>query len=152
METLSDPIPFEHPCFLLKIYPEADFAKLTIRSEIIFDENAARASKKILEETNPGRKYFLLVSSEGFFRVTKEVRKLGASRAFSSHIAAIACYTSNISLFLLGELYNKINKPAHPTRVFSSKESAMEWLYEQAKLPEQNPTEITVNLAVNLKT
>ena len=99
----------------------------------MFDEKIAKQAKKVLEQENTGVKYYLYVEPEGFFRVTRKARKLGASKDFSSHLAAVAFVTSNSSLALLGELYNKINKPSVPTKVFSSKEAAKEWLAEQIR-------------------
>jgi hypothetical protein len=125
------PFLFERSNFTIKIYPDSDFAEFIIKGDTVFDDRAALKSKKILEEARPGKKYYLLVSSSGFFKITKRARRLGADRLFSSHLAAVACYTGNFSLFLLGELYNKLNKPFVTTRVFPSREPAMEWLTDQ---------------------
>jgi hypothetical protein len=133
----ADPQVIDHTRFSIVIYPGTDLAELTIKAEAVFDEDAAKASKKILEAAGPGKRYFLLVNSDGFFRVTKKARKLGASPKFSDHLAAIACYSNNYSLILLGELYNKINKPSVVTRIFSHKERAKEWLLEQKELEDR---------------
>lgn len=125
------PLIIEKPAFTIKLYTGSDFAEFIIKSDMHLDEKVARESKKILEETNPGIRYFLLVSSEGLFRLSRKARRLGADKTFSTHLAAVACYTSNYTLSLLGELYNKINKPAVLTRVFSNRAAAKEWLLEQ---------------------
>jgi hypothetical protein len=117
--------------YFLKINPLSELTEFVIKADVIFDEILVRDSKNILEQIRPGHKHYLLVSSDGFFRLTRKARKIGASKDFSTHLAAVGCYTSNFSLALLGELYNKINKPAVPTRVFNSKEIATEWLEEQ---------------------
>jgi len=121
----------DHPGFFLKCYPNSDLVEYIIKENTLLDEQMAHDSKQLLEAARPGKKIFLLVSSEGLFKVTKKARRLAAGKAFSDHLAAVSCYTGNTSLFLLGELYNKINKPAVPTRVFYSREGAMEWLLEQ---------------------
>ena len=126
----ESPITIDTPSFILKIYKAARFAEYIIKSDTLLSEEVAKASKKILEETCPGVKYFLLVSTEGFFKLTKRARKISADPLFSNHLAAVGCYTSNPTLSLLGELYNKINKPAVPTKVFTSRENAQEWLSE----------------------
>jgi hypothetical protein len=128
---LAAPVLFERSNFTIKIYPDSDFAEFIIKSDTVFDDRAALQSKKLLESARPGKKYYLLVSSSGFFKITKRARRLGADRLFSSHLAAVSCYTNNFSLSLLGELYNKLNKPFVTTRVFPSREPAMEWLTEQ---------------------
>ena len=124
----------ERPHFVLKHSPDSLFAEFTIKDGVLYDEPLARETRMLLEEASPGKKYLLLVQCEGFFRVTMKVRKLGASKSFSSHLAAVAFFTNNSSLALLGELYNKINKPAVPTKVFSTRESAEEWLASRAHL------------------
>jgi hypothetical protein len=124
----------ESPEFTIRFSTGSCFAELIFREGALFDENLARQTKLLLEESNPDKKYFLLVQSEGFFHVTKKARRTGADKTFSSHLAAVACFTNNATLFLLGELYNKINKPAVPTRVFHSREAAEEWLFTQMQL------------------
>jgi hypothetical protein len=124
----------DHPQFVLKYSRETPFAEFIIRDGVLYDEPLACETRRILAEASPGKKYLLLVHSDGFFRVTRKVRRLGASKDFSSHLSAVAFFTSNSSLALLGELYNKINKPAVPTRVFSSRESAEEWLISRLPL------------------
>jgi hypothetical protein len=117
--------------YFLRINSLSGLTEFVIKADAILDEGLVRDSKSVLEQIRPGHKHYLLVSSEGFFRLTRKARKIGASKNFSTHLAAISCYTSNFSLALLGELYNKINKPVVPTKVFHSKEVATEWLEEQ---------------------
>lgn len=107
---------------------ENNFAGYLIKQDVILDEKAVRETKRILEEFRPGAKYFVLAEGEGFFRVSRKARRLGASRSFSSHLAAVAFYSTNFSLHLLSELYNKIDKPAVVTRAFRDRELAMDWL------------------------
>jgi hypothetical protein len=122
------PIVVDLPQFILKYSAASSYAELMIRDGVVYDEQVARKTRQLLIDANQKTKYRLLVHAEGFFRVTRKVRKLGATMPFSSHLAAVSFFTNNASLALLGELYNKINKPAVPTRVFSSREQAEEWL------------------------
>jgi hypothetical protein len=137
MTTQSSPLHFAEPVtidrqgFILRHHPTDNITEFIIKSDVYFDDRMAAESKKIMEENFPGKRFFLLVGSDGFFRVTKKARRLGASRAFSNHLCAVACYTTNASLLLIAELYIKINKPAVPTKLFSSREAAEEWLHEK---------------------
>lgn len=132
MPDLSLPaVVVERRAFILKMYPGSEFAEFIIRDNAVLDDKAAHESRAIFQTHAPGKKFFLLVSSEGFMKVTKKARRLGADRVFSSHLAAVSCYTNNASLALLGELYNKLNKPAVTTKMFSNREVALEWLLEQ---------------------
>jgi hypothetical protein len=128
------PASLETEIFRINLFA-ADFAELIMKDNAVFTVNAARQSKSMLENANPGVRYHLLVSCEGFFRVTRGARKTGADAAFSTHLAAVACYTSNPSLWLLGELYNKINKPVVSTSLFLSRDGALKWLSERAGRP-----------------
>jgi hypothetical protein len=120
----------EHSSFLLYIYPQNDLAELTFKAGSVLDEVVAYEIKDLLEKARPERKYNLLVSSKGFFKITRNARILAAKKSFSSHLKAVACYTTNASLILLGELYNKINKPTVVTKIFPDREMALEWLVE----------------------
>ena len=130
-EILSSPRTLDFPGFVIRHVPGSDVAELILKEGIHFDENQAKATRNALESLAQGRKLYLLVGSEGFVRISRRARKLGASASFSSHLAAVACYTSNHSLALVGELYNKINQPKVPTRVFATREAAEEWLTER---------------------
>ncbi len=107
------------------------YAELLIKDNILITAKMAREMKRTMEAAYPCNRYYLLVGGVDFFRVTKEARRLGADPVFSSHLAAVACYTTNPSLMLLGELYNKINKPAVTTRIFTLRETARQWLFDQ---------------------
>ena len=128
----------ERPGYTLKINQENGQAEFLVKAETLLDDKLVRRAKEDLEMLCPGKKFFLLVGSNGFFRVTRKARKLAASRKFSDHLRAVACYTSNSSLALLAELYIKLNKPAVPTHLFYSRELALEWLHEQMTLQEQS--------------
>jgi hypothetical protein len=131
LEPPNAPKIFDRPGYRVKIYPNSEITELIIKADVSLNEVFVRDSKKVLTEARPGHKHFLLVGAEGFFRLTKRARRIGAGKMFSSHLAAVACYTSNYSLALLGELYNKINKPFVPTKVFYTKEAAQDWLMEK---------------------
>lgn len=128
----------DHQSFQIKYDKTTDITELIIKADVLLDEPVAREIKKMLEELKPGKKHFLLVQSPGFFQVTQKVRKLGASKKFSSHLAAVGAYSSNASIILLADLYNKINKPAVVTKIFHVRESALEWLLLQMKEREED--------------
>jgi hypothetical protein len=123
----------KRPGYTILFFQDTEIAELIMDSDIIMDVGMVKEIKDVLVKARPGIQYFLLVGSQGFFRVKKEARRLGAKKRFSSHLAAMACYTTNTSLALVADLYVKINKPAVPTRLFSSRESALHWLSKQMK-------------------
>jgi hypothetical protein len=103
----------------------------TIKEGVEMDTEFILNIKETLEALRPGQKYYCLSDSVGFFNITYEARELSATEEFSSHLAAVAFFTSNYSLQLMGDVYNKINKPVVETKIFADRDSALEWLREQ---------------------
>ncbi len=113
--------------YLIKIH-DNDFTEYMIKDGVMYNESVARHTKNALEKYKKSAKFYVLAEGQNFFRVTKGARKLGADKEFSNHLAAVAFYSTNVSLSLLGELYIKINKPAVTTKLFTNRENAEEWL------------------------
>jgi hypothetical protein len=120
--------------YILKIH-EDNLLEFIIREGSVIDLRVFREVRSILSEYRPGVKYFIIAEGTGVFKVTMELRELCASKAFASCAGAIAFHSSNPSMILLGQLYNSINKPRVPTRVFYTRHSAWEWL--QGKMTEE---------------
>lgn len=135
----SDLVPHvvEGATFRLVVYAGSPWAGYIIKADTIIDEKISLEAKEAMEKANPGIRHYLLVGSDGLFTVNRKARKMAALPEFSTHLAAVACYTPYQSISLLAELYNKINKPAVPTRIFSSREAAEEWLRLQMKTWQQ---------------
>jgi hypothetical protein len=117
--------------YLMEIQDNTNLLEYTIKESIGFDAEDAIDAKQKLARLRPGEKFFVLGKGFGFFNVTSAARALAATREFSDNTIAIAFYTSNVSVQLLGEMYIKLNKPAVPTRIFKSLFSAREWIQEQ---------------------
>jgi hypothetical protein len=113
--------------YLIRIHDD-NLMECKIKEGVAIDTEFLLKGKKMLEELLPGNKYYLLSEGIGFFSITQEAREMIASPEYSSHLRAVAFYTTNYSLKLLADMYNKINKPVVLTRVFTDRESAMEWL------------------------
>ena len=113
--------------YILKIY-ENNFLEYYIKEGVVIDMGLALEVKKICKQYRPNTKFYVFTEGAGFFNVTKEVREAGASKEFSKNMVAVAFYTTNPTLLLLGELYNKINKPAVETKIFTNRDKALTWL------------------------
>ncbi|MFL5754441.1 MAG: STAS/SEC14 domain-containing protein [Bacteroidia bacterium] len=105
-----------------------------IKEGVTHDIDIAIEAKEALMNYKPGARFYVIAEGKGFFRATRKVRELSASAEFSSHMKAVAFVTNNFSLALLGDLYNKLNKPAVVTKIFSNREAAMEWLRAQMEM------------------
>jgi hypothetical protein len=105
-----------------------NFYEILIKENVTLDVELLLEIKNISENNHLHTKSCILVEGVGFFNVTKEVRELGAEKKFSARAMAVACFFKNPSLLLIGELYNKINKPAVETKMFTNREKAKNWL------------------------
>jgi hypothetical protein len=119
--------------FIMRIHDESGLLEYIVKPQILMDNEALLLGKKLLSEARPGKKFFILAEGIEMFTVTKEARKLAASKEYSDNTHAIAFYTINPSMFFLGKMYQQINKPAVPTNVFLNRDEALEWLTEKMR-------------------
>ncbi|MCD6068795.1 MAG: hypothetical protein K0S33_3621 [Bacteroidetes bacterium] len=116
----------------MKIYPEFSYMEYHIKEGITMEAEDVAASKEQVIRLFPGTMFYVYSEGAEFFTMTKKARELVASKDHLDNTIAIAFYTTNISIYLLGDLFNKINKPPVPTRIFRDRDTAREWLREQA--------------------
>jgi len=118
---------FETNIYVMNVYDDA-YVELIVKRDVLFDVHDLVESKQFLKEYMPAKKFYVLMTGEDFFQVTKESREVAASKEFSDHLVAVALHSRNLSLKLLGDLYIKLNKPAVPTRFFNTRKIAEDWL------------------------
>jgi hypothetical protein len=124
----------ENQKIIMTVDPENHFMEYFIKPGIVFEaEDAAEARREVIKNF-PGVRFHVYAEGMGFFNVTKDARELCATKAHLDNVDAIAFYSENVSVYLLGELYNKINKPPVLTKIFNNKEIAREWLKKQMDL------------------
>ncbi|MCW3105392.1 MAG: hypothetical protein JWO09_3832 [Bacteroidetes bacterium] len=119
--------------YTMKIHDQECLLEYIVKEGVKLDVDELLEGKKALTKLRPGVRFFVLAEGIEFFTISKEARDLCATAEYSDNTIAIAFYTPNISLLLMGEMYNKINKPAVPTKIFSQRDTAEEWLREQMK-------------------
>ena len=114
--------------YIMKIDPVNQFMDYFIKPGIVFEADDAVECKAKVVARYPDLKFYVLAGGIEFFTITKKARELCASREHLDNTHCVAFYTGNTSLFLLGELFNKINKPPVPIKTFFNRFHAMEWL------------------------
>jgi hypothetical protein len=114
--------------FTLLIH-ENSLMEILLKENIIIDEQFVVDMKERVEKLKPGKKFYVLSSGIGFFQVTNKARRICSTAEYNTYIHAVAFYTTNFTLKIVGELYNKLNKPVIPTRIFQDRNSAEEWLF-----------------------
>jgi hypothetical protein len=90
--------------------------------------------KARLEKLGLGKKFYVINESGGFYRISREARELSASREYSDHIAAVAVVVSHVAIKFVFDMYMMLDKPHTPTKAFTHKESAREWLLERMEV------------------
>ena len=126
-----DPELIETDKYILKINAEKQFLEYLIKEGVTVDVNTVIESKKKVVKLCPGVKFYVWAEGVEFFTLTKEARELCATKEYLDNVLAIAFYTKNISVMLLGKVFNKINKPAVTTRIFNNRNRARKWLNQQ---------------------
>jgi hypothetical protein len=122
--------------YTLSIYSNG-MAEFLVREGIELNGTVAREMKNDLVKIIRSNICYILLGGGEFFNVTIKARELGSSRKISSHLVALAFYSSNVSLQALGEMYKKIDKPYVHTRIFNNRDSARDWLLEQIEKEKQ---------------
>jgi hypothetical protein len=119
--------------YILSIDAENNYMEFSIKEGITFDVADAIEVKDSVTCKFPDTKFYVLAEGVEFFTITKAAREHCATKEHLDNTICIAFYTRNISLLLLGEIFNKINKPAVTTKFFNNRNVAAEWLKAQMR-------------------
>lgn len=71
-----------------------------------------------------------LVLAKPGLSASKEVREWGASEKANEYNLATAIVTKTLSIKMIGNFFIKVQNPPRPTKMFTSKETAIDWLSE----------------------
>lgn len=118
----------------MRIHDENNYLEYVIKANVTLDVSDLLEGKRRLTRIRPGVKFFVLAEGVKFFTLTREARNLSATAEYADNTHAIAFFTTNMSIYLLGQIYEKINKPPVPTKIFVNKTSAQKWLFRQMEL------------------
>lgn len=81
-----------------------------------------------LEEIGKGKKFPLLIITQKYTLPSPEARAYIATAGSNPFASAEAYIIQSFSQKLVGNVYISFNKPARPTRIFTSEAKATEWL------------------------
>ena len=76
------------------------------------------------------KKLPVLIIMQSFSMPTEEARTYLAKENSSPNAAAEAYVIHSMAQKIIGNFYLKVNKPARPTKLFTGKTEALEWLKE----------------------
>lgn len=97
------------------------------KDEITVDEikEANEASARL----TGGRPALNLIVLNRFIQTTPEARAYAACEESNAYTIADAFVVKSDALKIVGNFYLRFNKPVRPTKIFSSEEDAVSWLY-----------------------
>jgi len=119
--------------YTLKIDARNKYLEFSIKEGVTFDVIDAIEAKEVVKSKYPDTKFYVLSEGVEFFTMTREAREHCATKEHLDNVHCIAFYTKNISILLLGEIFNKINKPLVETKIFTDRQQAEEWLKNKMK-------------------
>ena len=106
---------------------EEGYYELWIKDNVeIFIEDMERI--KDAQKQLCGNRIPVLISGGKYSTTNVDVMKFLAKNENMPYSKVSAYITSSISQKLLGNFYMKMNKPERPTRFFSNKQDAIDWL------------------------
>jgi len=80
---------------------------------------------------NGGGRFYNIYEFESFAEMDPEVREWSANTSGNHYTYVDAIVISNFAQKLVADFYLKFNKPPMPTKIFKSKEKALEWILEK---------------------
>lgn len=97
-------------------------------AEIGVDEILESKQARIdLQQNNPIK---VLVDLRGLFHITNEAREIAAEAKNSEMSIAMALVSNSLGTRLISNFFIKFNKPKRTTKMFNSKEKALNWLMQ----------------------
>jgi hypothetical protein len=84
----------------------------------------------VLEENYENKKFPLLIITGEYTLPTPEARAYIATAESDPYACAEAYVVKSLSQKLVGNVYLSFNKPARPTRIFTSEDKAIDWLQQ----------------------
>ena len=94
----------------------------------VIDLTEIRNINRTLTKDKP---YSILLDAGKFTSITAEAREISATEEFSKNLIAKAFVIHSIPQRIVGNFYIKVNKPFASTKLFTSKEKAIEWLIDE---------------------
>jgi hypothetical protein len=132
----------------IEIQKEFEKIKMTLYSNgimhVLFKKDALVELEDVrevvdwVESIGSGRKYANLMEAESNSEVDAEARAFAASNNQNQFTIADGMVMTSQAHKILSNFYLKFNKPVKPTKVFTSRAKAIQWLLKQKELYYKN--------------
>ncbi len=134
---MEENIPFEN----IKLIDEQDIGSVIYRlyEGRIFHAIIKKKEKITIKMTekgydflnrNGGGRFYNIYEFSSFSEMDPEIREWSASTSGNNYTYVDAIVISNFAQKLIADFYLKFNKPPMPTKIFKSKEKALDWILE----------------------
>jgi hypothetical protein len=117
----------DYPFFSVKLFNDG-VVHVNIKGVDEIDISGAKEIIKGIGEFCEDQKRPVLVSSDSFAAPTPDARKFLALAESNPYSSAAAYLTRTLAEKLMTNAFIRFNKPARPTKMFTSEAKAMEWL------------------------
>ena len=95
--------------FIMRVFNN-NYLEYIIKENVKIEAEDVLEGKAKLTSLKPGKKFYVLAEGIEFFTLTKEARAITTTKEYSDNTLAIAFYTSNMSIYFLGQMHEKISK------------------------------------------
>ena len=134
---MEENIPFEN----IKLIDEQDIGSVIYRlyEGRIFHAIIKKKEKITIKMTekgydflnrNGGGRFYNIYEFSSFSEMDPEIREWSASTSGNNYTYVDAIVISNFAQKLIADFYLKFNKPPMPTKIFKSKDKALDWIME----------------------
>jgi len=106
---------------------------LRFEENVLLDAQKVKVTGDACLEITGGARYLMLTDATGTLDVTPEGRKTAAESKNSGNIIAHAVIVKRLGQRLIANVYEEVNKPSYPVKVFTEEEEAITWLLEQKR-------------------
>lgn len=109
-------------------YYEDDIMNINFKEDADVHLENAQDNLKVRKEFQKEEKVKVLSDISKVWQVSKDARAFFATKQVTDLNIAMALITESLTSTILANFFMKFNKPAAPTKMFSSKEKALAWL------------------------
>ena len=107
---------------------------INVKVEFYFEMEHLKPVLSVEVELTKNKSYSYLHTAPDYVIPSQEVMQFLASQKRSELVVADAFVVTTLPQLIVANSYRNINKPIKPSKVFNSKEAAIQWLKEMSRL------------------
>jgi hypothetical protein len=107
--------------------------ELVVKKDVLLDEKDVWQSRDWAMQHSDGGKFCVAIGLSNGSRVTADARRAVASDAYAKNVKALAIYSEGVYESVRADLFRLVHRPVVPTKTFTSRHEALNWLKTQAK-------------------